>query len=218
MKNSIFTLIFTLFVSSLFAQITAVYQHTDFSYATSSGVSVPSLAYRESLVFGKSKIFRVGTGLRLSSFAVNNKKFENGNRFITIQEKYQATTLNIPVHAEIHIKKVFVGANVDVIGIAFSKKRSVDGSITNFGTLDTLTIKPVGFSSVFGKSGTVNSQVYVGVSISPEFAIRLGLSFVNSQFSTNYYNMKEKGYIDADKFCYQTQAMPFISLVFSTEK
>ena len=204
MKNVAFTLFFTLFVSSLFAQITAVYQHTDFSYSASSGISIPSLAYRESLVFGKSKTFRIGTGLRLSSFTANDKSFENGNRSITIQEKYQATALNIPVHAEIHIKKVFVGANVDVIGIALGKKRSVDGSVTNFGTLDTLTIKPVSFSSIFGKSGTVNSQVYVGVSINPEFAIRLGLSFVSSQFSTNYYNMKEKGYIDADKFRYQT--------------
>lgn len=219
MKTLLVTLSFILFSYALFSQITGVYQQSSISYAASSGVSVPSFAYQESLVFGKNKTIWVGTGLRLSSFSSKNTTFIKDNQSITIRDKAQATVLSIPVHFEARLKGFFVGANIDVIGITFGKQRDSVSKTANFNKLDSaFTAKPVAFSSILGRRGTISSQVYVGVLVSREFSIRFGVSFVSSQFSTNYYDLRRKTNIDYDKFRYNTQAMPFISLVFTMEK
>ncbi len=218
MKKVVFTSFLVLIVISTKAQITAVYQHTGISYATMSGVSVPSLSYQETLAFGKSRILRMGTGLQLSLVTARDQSFKNNDRVLTIVDKARTTVLSIPVHFEIHVNRVFIGANADLIGIAFGKKLNLDSTATNFGKLDSLTARPVGFSSIIGTKGTTNTQLYVGIKVSPEFSVRFGVNIVNSQYTTNYFEPKQKGYVDFDKFRFQSQAMPFISLVFTSEK
>ena len=217
MNKLLLAIAFTIFSSSLFAQ-KAVYEHYNFTYAGESGVSVPSFMYSQTLTFGKNQQFRIGSGVRISGFWATNKGFSSNAKTLTIRQTAQTTAINIPIIFEIHGKKWLAGANVDFIGFSFGGTKD-SLSVSNYsGKLDSLSASPVSLNFLGTRSGTINSEIYVGFKPRPELTIRAGVSFISSQYSTNYYNSAIKDYADFDKFRYQAKAIPFISIVFNFEK
>lgn len=226
MKRIVFLFFLTTTVFTSNAQSIRVYEHIGLSIATANKVTVPSIAYTQTLEFGRERSYRIGTGFRLNYFNLKNRTFDGVETkikqvSITPNPKFNGASVNIPIVAEFHTKKIILGVNIDIIGMSFGKTREGENlKVDNYeGTLDSLNASPRSLSLLLlGKNnrGTLNSELYLGYKVSDELTVRAGISSLSSSFTSRYTPKSGK---ETTLGRFQTsQIMPFFSLVFNLER
>jgi hypothetical protein len=222
MKKFLILAITLLGLNSSFAQRLRVVEHFSLDYGFDKKTSVPSLMYSQTLVMGKNNNFAIGTGLRITSFFAKGKTYsgiesKNKNVSIVPYPRANTTAFNIPLILELQTKKVLIGANFDLIGFAFGKRRdSLIVSNPDRLFLDSLSVKPPSLNLAFGGRGFTNNEVYIGFKPQEELTIKVGISLLFSQYRARY--RKNSKDVDFGLFKYDLPLMPFVSLVFNFEK
>lgn len=222
MKKLLILTITLLGLNVSFAQRMRVVENFELGYGFDKKTSAPSFMLGQTLVMGKNNNFAVGTGIRITSFFAKGKTYtgiESKNKNVSIipYPRANATALNIPLILELQTKKVLIGANFDLIGFAFGRTR--DSLIVNNKsglTLDTLSIKPPAMNLAFGGRGLTNNEVYIGFRPQEELTIKVGISFLFSQYKARYRRNNKD--VDFGRFKYDVPMMPFVSLVFNFER
>ncbi len=214
----------TTITSHLSAQTQRVYEHYSFGFGGADKVIVPSFAYTQTIEFGKENSYHLGTGVRWSGFYTKNHIFEGvGAKIktvtITPKQRFSANSINIPIIAEFHHKKITVGLNFDLIGFTFGgRKDSLDYSPKSV-NLDSLSSNPTGVNfQLFSKKskGTLNSELYIGYDLADEITLKFGAAMMRSGFRAKYVPQSGKE-TTLGRFT-MNQIMPFISIVLNIER
>jgi hypothetical protein len=223
MKTFLLLFLTTISVTS-FSQTRRVYEHFAFGFGDANKIAVPSFSYTQTIGLGRENSYRLGSGLRFNGFYTKNRAFEGvetkiKSTTITPTRRFGANSINIPLIAEFHSKKLSLGLNFDLIGFTFGGSK--DSLITkNYnGRLDSLSVNPTGISfQLFGKKsrGTLNSEIYVGYDLADEITIRVGAALARSGFRAKYVPQNGKE-TTLGRFT-KSQIMPFISIVLNIER
>ncbi len=209
-------------LNTSFAQQMRVIENYSLGYGFDKKTSVPSFLYSQTLVMGKNNNFAVGTGFRISSFFAKGKSYtgiESKNEDVSIvpYPRTNVNTLNIPLVMEFQTKKIIVGANFDLIGFAFGKRRdSVTVQNNSEQTLDSMSVSPPRLNLAFGARGTTSNEVYIGFKPQEELTIKVGVNFMFNQYKARYRRNNKD--VDFGRFKYDVPVMPFISIVFNFER
>lgn len=222
MKKLLILIISLLGLNTSFAQQMRVLEHYSLGFGFGKKTSAPSFLYSQTLVMGKNNNFAIGTGFRITSFFAKGKTYtgiESKNKEVSIipYPRTNVNTLNIPLIVEFQSKKIIAGANFDLIGFAFGKRRDSLSVKNNSGQrLDSLSASVPGFNLAFGGRGTTNNEVYIGFRPQEELTIKVGVNFLFNQYNARYRrNGKD---IDFGRFKYDVPMMPFVSIVFNFER
>lgn len=209
-----------------FSQTKRVYEHYSFGFGNANKVAASSFSYTQTITLGKDNAYRLGTGFRLNGFYTKNRDFEPvDNKLkgttITAKQRMGTNSINIPIIAEFHSKKLLVGLNFDLIGFSFGRsKDSLTLGLNKYlGKLDSLSSNVNGISlQLFGKQsrGTLNSEIYVGYNLADEITIRAGVAIMRSDFRARYVPKSGKE-TTLGKYT-MNQVMPFIGIVLNIER
>ncbi len=147
---------------------------------------------------GSSRRFKIGYGLRLSSFFGSDREFtaappdlasaDNPNSFFV--ENSQTNAINLGFYTDYSItKNLLIGFNIDMIGFSFGGEQ--DGLVVQSGfPLDFVnndTAKPTGFNALLvgdNDRGTLNSEFWLGYKITSNIMIRGAFSYLFTEYTT----------------------------------
>ncbi|AEI49328.1 hypothetical protein [Runella slithyformis] len=192
-----------------------------------------ALSYQQLYGIGKAKRFKVGWGVRLTSFVGKNRDYitaparltsgETGPQVLFVENilsnldtlklpRSQTNALNLVIHLEYSFRKIDAGFNIDAIGVTFGGKqtgtflaKSTDSRLS--GTQQSA--QPTVFNLLLVSDndlGSLNSELYARYWFSKKAGVRLGASF---QFTE--YTSSQKLTFENDRFRNKI-LMPFIAL------
>lgn len=222
MKKLLILTITLLGLNTSFAQQMRVIEHYSLGYGFDKKTSVPSFLYSQTLVMGKKKNFAVGTGFRITSFFAKGKTYtgiDSKNEDVSFipHPRANVNALNIPLILEFQTRKLIVGANFDLIGFAFGKRRdSLNVKNNSEQRLDSMSVAPPRLNLAFGGRGITSNEVYIGFRPQEELTIKVGVNFMFTQYNARYRRNNKD--VDFGRFKYDVPVMPFISIVFNFER
>lgn len=211
MKKTSFLIVILLIISSLSFAQSKNQRYADLSIAAVGGFS-PALSYNYNWGLGKRGKFKIGTGLRLTYFAGNNKDLITAPAKLTSGEKgpqvlftetilanldtlrlskVGVAYLNIPIHLQYSFSQKFeIGFNIDAIGISLGGKQSGKFYAKESKTLNgtTQSAKPTTFNALLVSDndlGSLNSELYARYWVNDKIGIRAGLSFQFIEYKTD---------------------------------
>ncbi len=179
--------------------------------------------------FGKYKNIRLGYGVRLNNFSGTDcvytpappKHVADGSEILVAD----AQTNNIAITANIKGRfkeKIDAGFNIELFGIGYGGKKTAtytpsEAALANNPSVTggDVEVKPqLGSLLLIGDRdiGMLNSELYAGYWFTPKLNIRLGLSYVFSEYKTT-----ETIHFDNNRFRAKV-AMPFVGLSFSPSR
>ena len=179
--------------------------------AFGEGATSMTLGFSHLYGFGSSRRFKMGYGLRLSSFFGSDRKFtaappdlasqDNpqyfgvGDTFFGINDEpsnSQLNAVNLGLYTEYSItENVLVGFNIDVIGFSFGAEK--DGTVYDNAAVDGLTIisstsaKPTSFNALLvgnNDIGTLNSEFWIGYKIASNLLVKGAFSYLFTEYTT----------------------------------
>ncbi len=167
--------------------------------AFGEGATSMTLGFSHLYGFGSSRRFKLGYGVRLSSFFGSDRDFtaappdlaaeENPQSFIV--ESSQANAINLGIYTDYSItENVLVGFNIDVVGFSFGGEK--DGSVVVEPNLTGLavpdTAKPTSFNLLLvgdNDIGTLNSEFWIGYRIASNVMVRGAFSYLFTEYTTD---------------------------------
>jgi hypothetical protein len=239
MKNLSILLILLLLTRFTFAQeIPRKYTTIDLALAGGSGFS-PALSYTQMYGIGASGKFKLGYGVRLTSFFKGSTelrtapaKFTSGNSSIVALfsddlvanidtfrvGRVQTNALNISINLQYQIaSKLEVGFNIDAFGYTFGGKQTGTlKAINSKRRFDDGSVvsgaKPTGFNLLLVSDsdlGSLNSELYARYWVSNKIGIRAGLSFQFIEYSSDKKVAIEQDYNDRWRY---KSLMPLVAV------
>lgn len=180
--------------------------------AFGEGATSTTLGFSHLYGFGSSRRFKLGYGVRLSSFFGSDRKFtaappdlasQDDPQYFSVgqpffgnndtESKSQINAINLGLYTEYSItEKVLIGFNIDVVGFSFGAKK--DGSVYDETSLGGLTIindtsaKPTSFNALLigdNDRGTLNSEFWIGYRIASNVLVRGAFSYLFTEYTTN---------------------------------
>jgi hypothetical protein len=200
MKNYLLLLFaFFLTSSSMNAQFSYPAKTTDIDLAFSKGNGASTgISFVKLYGIGAKKKFKVGVGLRLTSFFGSNLDFitappdlsSKPETVDTIQfKKVQTNALNLGIHLQYSLRKLDIGFNIDVLGLTFGASQSgiVDAPNNLLdNTTQTAKLTAVNLLLVGDRDkGTLNSELYARYWLKPNIGLRAGASFQFLEYTTD---------------------------------
>lgn len=216
MKNLIIVFLLTLISFTISAQeFKDSYKTFDFALTGNSSVFAPALSYTQMFGIGKAKRFRIGYGVRLTSFFKHNleartapAKFTSGsssfgalfaddivsNIDTLFLPNAQVNSLNLSINLQYALsKKLEVGFNIDATGYSFGANQT--GELISKknkrkfadGTT-TSSATPGGLNLLLVSDsdiGNLNSEVYARYWATEKIGIRAGFSFLFTEYTSD---------------------------------
>lgn len=204
--------------------------------AFGEGSTSMTLGFSHLYGFGSSRRFKLGYGVRLSSFFGSDREFtaappdlaaeENPQYFKTGEgifnndsdSKSQLNAINLGLYTDYSItEKLVVGFNIDVVGFSFGKEKT--GSVYDERVIDRLTLidntsaKPTSFNALLvgdNDRGTVNSEFWIGYRVTSNIMLKGAFSYLFTEYTTEGQYQD-----DNDRFRYKaTQGAVGINYTF----
>lgn len=192
--------------------------------AFGEGSTSMTLGFSHLYGFGSSRRFKLGYGLRLSSFFGSDRKFtaappdlaseDNPQYFKTGEgifntdsdSKSQLNAVNLGLYTDYSItENILVGFNIDVIGFSFGgeKEGAVydETSIAGLTIIDNTSAKPTSFNLLLvgdNDIGTLNSEFWIGYRIASNVMVRGAFSYLFTEYTTEGQYQE-----DNDRFRYK---------------
>ncbi|MBB6002810.1 hypothetical protein [Arcicella rosea] len=190
------------------------YKTTDLALAAGKGFS-PALSFTQMFGVGKSYRFKIGYGVRLTSFWVNDIQTRTAPASLTSGKasfaalvsddiianidtfsfkKVQVNALNLSINLQYSLsQKLEAGINIDAIGFTFGSKQSGDlianASKRTFADGSTVSeAKPTNFNLLLVSDsdlGSLNSEVFLRYWLNDKIGIRGGLSFFFAEYTSD---------------------------------
>lgn len=216
MKNLIIVFLLTLISFTISAQeFKDSYKTFDFALTGNSSVFAPALSYTQMFGIGKAKRFRIGYGVRLTSFFKHNleartapAKFTSGstsfgalfaddivsNIDTLFLPNAQVNSLNLSINLQYALsKKLEVGFNIDATGYSFGASQTGEliskknkRKFTDGTTTSSAT--PGGLNLLLVSDsdiGNLNSEVYARYWATEKIGIRAGFSFLFTEYTSD---------------------------------
>ena len=216
MKNLITISFFTLICFAISAQeFRDSYKTFDFSLTGNSSVIAPALSYTQMFGIGKSKRFKIGYGIRLTSFFKHNleartapAKFTSGSGSFgalfaddivsNIDTLYlpnaQVNSVNVSINLQYALsKKLEVGFNIDATGYSFGANQTGEliskknkRKFVDGSTTSLAT--PAGLNLLLVSDsdlGNLSSEIYARYWATEKIGIRAGFSFLFTQYTSD---------------------------------
>jgi hypothetical protein len=216
MKNFIALLFFTMISFQISAQeLKDSYKTFDLALSGSSSAFAPAFSFTQMYGFGKSKRFKLGYGIRLTSFFMNNvsartapAKFTSGsasfgalfaddiisNIDTLFLPKAQVNSLNVSINLQYALsKKLEIGFNIDATGYSFGANQTGEliskknkRKFADGSTTSSAT--PAGLNLLLVSDsdlGNLNSEVYARYWATDKIGIRAGFSFLFTEFTSD---------------------------------
>ncbi|WP_338760008.1 hypothetical protein WAF17_12775 [Bernardetia sp. ABR2-2B] len=165
--------------------------------AFGEGATSMTLGFSHLYGLGSSRRFKVGYGLRLSSFFGSDREFtaappdlaseENPQSFFV--ENSQTNAINLGLYTDYSItENVLIGFNIDVVGLSFGGEK--DGIVVEplVGIAVPDTAKPTGFNLLLvgdNDLGTLNSEFWIGYRIASNVMVRGAFSYLFTEYTTD---------------------------------
>ncbi|MEA5404711.1 hypothetical protein VB776_17385 [Arcicella sp. DC2W] len=190
------------------------YKTTDLALAAGKGFS-PAISFTQMFGVGKSYRFKIGYGVRLSSFFANDIQARTAPANLTsgkasfaalVSEdiianidtfslkKVQVNALNLSINLQYSLsQKLEAGINIDAIGFTFGGKQSgnliAKASKRTFADGSTVSeAKPTNFNLLLVSDsdlGSLNSEVFLRYWLNDKIGIRGGLSFFFAEYTSD---------------------------------
>lgn len=187
------------------------YTTADLALAGGSGVFAPAVSVNRQWGFGEFGHFKIGLGLRLTSYFGQNidyvtapaKLTSNTSSFKALftenilanfdtlrMPRAQTNALNLAIHLQYTFGSRFdVGFNIDAIGVTFGSQKSGEFIARSQGrplSIEPAKVTPFNLLLVSDSDlGSLNSELYIRYWIRPKVGIRAGLSFQFSEYTTD---------------------------------
>lgn len=191
------------------------YKTFDVSVTGNSSVFAPAFSFTQMYGFGKSKRFKLGYGIRLTSFFKHNleartspAKFTSGsasfgalfaddivsNIDTLYLPKAQVNSLNVSINVQYALsKKLEVGFNIDATGYSFGANQTGEliskknkRKFADGSTTSPAT--PAGLNLLLVSDsdlGNLNSELYARYWATEKIGIRAGLSFLFTEYTSD---------------------------------
>ncbi len=216
MKNLIVLFFLTIITFQISAQeLKNSYKTFDLALTGNSSVFTPAFSFTQMYGIGKAKRFKLGYGVRLTSFFKHNleartapAKFTSGtasfgalfaddivsNIDTLYLPKAQVNSLNVSINLQYALsKKLEVGFNIDATGYSFGADQT--GELISKknkrkfadGSI-TSSANPAGFNLLLVSDsdlGNLNSEVYVRYWATEKIGIRAGFSFLFTEYTSD---------------------------------
>ncbi len=216
MKNLIVLLFLTIISFNVSAQgFDKSYSTLDLALAGNSNAFSPAVSYTQMFGLGKSKRFKIGYGIRLTSFFMNNvsartapAKFTSStssfsalfaddinSNIDTLQlSTAQNNALNVSINLQYALsKKLEIGFNIDATGYSFGASQT--GTLISKknkhkftdGT-NTSVANPNGLNLLLVSDsdlGSLNSEIYARYWVTEKIGIRAGVSFLFTEYTSD---------------------------------
>lgn len=190
------------------------YKTTDLALAAGKGFS-SAMSFTQMFGVGKSYRFKIGYGVRLTSFFANDIQTRTAPASLTSGEasfaalvsediitnidtfslkKVQVNALNLSINLQYSLsQKLEAGINIDAIGFTFGSKQSGDliakASKRSFADGSTVSeAKPTNFNLLLVSDsdlGSLNSEVFLRYWLNDKIGIRGGLSFLFAEYTSD---------------------------------
>ncbi len=174
---------------------------------------------------GKKQKFKIGYGLRLSNYFGSDKKYITAPASLTtgstgvgvifqdnIEKNFdtlslasaQANSLNASINLQYSFSQKFeIGFNIDAIGFSFGGKQTgvLQSTLTN-PNKTAAAATPTSFNALLisdNDLGSLNSEFYARYWFNPKFAIRAGVGFMFTEYTTD-----KKYVLDNDRYRYKS--------------
>ncbi|MDZ7896662.1 MAG: hypothetical protein U5N85_01345 [Arcicella sp.] len=216
MKNIIVIFFFMLISFQISAQeFKDSYSTFDLALAGSSNAFSPAVSYTQMFGVGKSKRFKIGYGIRLTSFFMSNvsartapAKFTSGTSSFaalfaediitnidTLQlSSAQNNSLNVSINLQYALaKKLEFGINIDATGYSFGASQT--GTLISNKNKRKFTdgtnvsvANPNGLNLLLVSDsdlGSLNSEIYARYWATEKIGIRAGLSFLFTEYASD---------------------------------
>lgn len=214
MKKIIFALLFSIAAFDSHAQFSYPKKQTYADLAVSAGGGFSgAVSYNALYGVGKSKRFKIGWGVRLTSFVGKNLDYvtapakltagEVGPQVFFIAEKIlsnidtlqltnsKTNALNVVIHLEYSFKRLGLGFNIDALGLTMGGEQS--GLFIAKSTGSPLhntsqSAKPTTLNALLisdNDRGSLNSELYGRYWITAKIGLRAGASFQFTEYTTN---------------------------------
>ena len=236
MKTFIFILAISAITFGSYAQYSYPKKQTYGDVAISAiGGASTALSYNQLYGVGKSKRFKIGWGVRLTSFFGKDLNYytapakltsgEIGPQVLFVENvlsnidtlklsKTQTNALNFDIHLQYSFRKLDVGFNIDAIGVTLGGQQS--GLFLAKSTGSRLhgtqqTAKPTVFNLLLVSDndlGSLNSELYGRYWLKENIGLRFGASFQFTEYTTS-----QKLTFENDRFRNKA-LMPFVGISF----
>jgi hypothetical protein len=196
-----FVLSITLFYLSVnaFAQTDYPAKTTDADVAVSFGNGFSTaFSYNKLWGLGASKRFKIGAGVRLTSFFGSKLDFTTAPAKLTSKPEtvdtvnlasVQSNILNLNIQLQYSFKKLDVGFNIDAIGASFGAGQSgTVAASTSALNKTTQAAKLTAFNVLLvgdNDRGSLNSELYARYWFTPQIGLRVGGSFQFIEYTTD---------------------------------
>ncbi len=182
----------------------------DLAFATSSNQSLIALSWTKMHKVFKKGRFKIGYGLRFNAQFGKNLNYYTAPAELTSKQtgpqvlfsktytenidtfyvtSTQNNSCNINIHLQYTIKqKIDIGFNIDAIGLSFGKGvtgKYISNQAVNNNSIQTA--KPTPFNGLLVSDndiGSLNSELYLRYWIKPKWAVRVGASFLFTEYTT----------------------------------
>lgn len=234
MKKIILVFLLVMVVAHVKAQFSYPKKQTYADVALSAGGGFSgAVSYNILYGIGPAKRFKIGWGVRLTSFSGNHLNYYTAPAKLTSGEygpqvifkenilrnidtlylsKAQTNALNLSIHLQYSLRKLDVGFNIDALGVTLGGQqsgvftaRSTGSSLHN----TTQTAKPTTLNALLisdNDIGSLNSELYARYWLTPKIGLRAGASFQFTEYTTN-----RKLTFDNDRFRNKI-LMPFVGV------
>ena len=162
--------------------------------------------------FGSSRRFKLGYGIRLSSFFGSDREFsaappdlaaEENPQFFFVGEtpfpmsndkpsNSQLNAINLGIYTDYSITdNLLIGFNIDVIGFSFGAEK--EGAVYDNTSIDGMTLvnntsaTPTNFNLLLvgnNDKGTLNSEFWIGYRIASNVMVRGAFSYLFTEYTT----------------------------------
>lgn len=213
MKNLIIFFSLTVISFQISAQeFKSSYKTFDLAVTGNSSVFAPAFSFTQMYGIGKAKRFKLGYGIRLTSFFKHNleartapAKYTSGtasfgalfaddivsNIDTLYLSKAQVNSLNVSINLQYALSnKLEVGFNIDAVGLSFGADQTGEliskknkRKFTDGSTSSSAT--PAGFNLLLVSDsdlGNLNSEIYARYWVTEKIGIRAGLSFLFTEY------------------------------------
>jgi hypothetical protein len=197
--------IIILSITVLYCSVTALAQTTYPTKTTDADVALSfgngfstAFSYNKLWGLGASKRFKIGAGVRLTSFFGSKLDFTTAPANLTSKPEMvdtvnfasvQSNALNLNIQLQYSFKKLDVGFNIDAIGASFGAGQSgtvaASTSTLNKSTqaakLSSFNVLLVGDNDL----GSLNSELYARYWFTEKIGLRVGGSFQFIEYTTD---------------------------------
>jgi hypothetical protein len=185
--------------------------YADLALSAGGGFS-GAASYNTLYGLGKSKRFKIGWGLRLTSFVGKNLEYYTAPARLTSGEigpqiifkdnilsnidtlqlgSSQTNALNLSINLEYSFKKLALGFNIDALGLTFGGAQSgrfIAASTRSSLHNSTQSSKPTTLNALLisdNDLGSLNSEIYGRYWLNDRIGLRAGASFQFTEYTTD---------------------------------